>query len=757
MGIAARVAARLRDWPSGWMSGPTSGGVSPITFPTVPLVIAAEVFIDGTWVDITSGPNGIYYETRIKIKRGRENESTRAQPSSCKVRLKNPNGWWSPRNTQGPYYGKLGRNVKLRITVNPGDGNHVRFTGFVSKWPQQWTTGSHRWVNLEANGILRRLGQGKSPLRSAIYRSVMSQTPNAFWPLDDVSGTAASASSVAGGTPMVPTNGAAIAGTTDTPSGVPAVTINAGTLTGKISPTLAGNSDGWIFSFAMRALKVPLAAQPFLDPVVVIYTDSNDVRKWDMVLAEADVGFAGEWNGSTPAGTLVMTANADPFVSDAEYNDEWKYYQLLLIRTGLELRIASYYQGGLVSTGGPLVLTSPTAGNITDIVFNPNHADMSSLNVNVSAVSVLPRNAISTGTAFSYPLVSDSDAFAGWPGEMAARRFERLCTEEGIDYTIVETDPDTEGMGPQGIKSLLDLLRECEAANEGIIDETTDGKLRLISRSAFYNQPAAMTIDYTAGDIKDPFIPTDDDLISRNDWTITRAGGNSRQYVKSEGPLNVNSPVDDSQGIYRYDDSATLSLETDDQAYQHATYRVAHGTVDEMRISIMALHFSSSPNLLAAWLAMDMAETSRFLINSTPVDMGSLPSDQTMLGYEESIDRLEWTASLYGVPASMWKVGIQDFYGLQDCGACTLQTDINTTQTSIDVTILDTCTWSHAEGDFNLKIRDEEVTVTAVGAPAGGGSAWTQNLTVIRSVNGIVLSHPAGISVNVAQPFIPVL
>lgn len=750
MSIAAQLSAWAQRWPRFFGSASASAGNSPITFPTTPLVIRAELQLGGEWVDITSGPNGIYYETRIKIKRGRDSESVRAQPSSCKIKLKNPNGWWSPRNTAGPYYGLLGRNVKLRITVDPGDGDHVRFTGYVSKWPQQWTMGDHRWVALEANGILRRLARGKSPLKAPIFRAVMSHTPLGYWTLTEPSGATEAASSVVGGSSMVPSNGAALGGTSDTPDGTPALVVNAGIATGSVTPISFANTNAWMFSFGMKMIQP--ADDLMLTPVLTFYTDSNDAAKYAIVAPQAGM-FPTQLYVYDYTGALVLAgASMDPTVTVAEYDNQWKYYQIAAERDGFDLNLSLYYEGDLVSEW-PIPLTSPTIGNAQTVVINPALYDWSSLNLSFQNISY--RQPVASDPQ---SLTQEADAFACYVGESPTARFARLCTEEGIPYVIAETDPDTEAMGPQTLAAIMPLLRECEATNEGVIDETLDGELRLISRSAFWNQSPTMTIDYTSGAIKEGFLPTDDDLNITNEWTITRAGGAERRYTQTTGPLSVNEPDDETDpGVGKYDNSATLSLETDDAAYQHATLRVARGTVNEMRIESMTLHFSSNPELLAAWLQMDLASTSRFDITNTPADMGNLPAQQIMTGYEESIDRLEWTTTLRGGPSSTEQFGILDYYGMTDCGASFLAEDLDTTETDIDLNISDTCWWFHDHGDYRITIRGEEVLVTAVGTPVGSDDSWTQTITVTRSVNGVVLSHPAGTQIFVTEPFIPVL
>lgn len=748
MGLVAQIASR-RGWPTGssWSVSPPSGGNYPITYPATPLGLKAELLLGGVWTDITTH---IYKETKIKIVRGRTNEANRAQPSKCSIRLKNSVRTWSPRNPNGPFYGKLNRNVKLRISVNPGDGEHIRYTGFVSQWPNEWTTGNHRWVDVQANGILKRLGQGKSALRTPIYRAVSAQNPYAFWTLTDTSDSTVGLSEIVGGSPVVPTGDIAFAGATDTPDGAPALVVNSGYTLAPVTPAQPENSDGFIFGFGMKMVAPPLSFD--LGLPMLKFTTTGWYTQWDVVPASEDGSFPMQIEFRDTFETAPAGVNLSQFYTSEQevntlYDNVWHYYQIVVQRVNTFMTVSAYQDG--VFAGGVTLPTSGlvAVGNVTGFEINPELADWAPYNLSITNVSVLPLNVVN----------NDYRAFAAYIGERPTDRFARLCTEEGIDYTIAELIADTETMGTQATDTLMNLLRECEATNEGVMDEDIIGRLRLISRSFTWNQPPAMIIDYTSGAIQYGFKPTDDDLLVSNDWSITRKGGNTRRYEKTTGALNVNDPTVDPNGINRYDTSATLNLQTDDQAYQHAALRVARGTVDEMRIAEMPLHFASIAGgpLLPSWLNMDI--NVGFRINNTPLDMGGQPSWQVMTGYTEDIDRLEWKATLYGAPASLEQVGILDTYGYLDCSACILAEDLDTAETAIDVAIADVCVWVATSLPFNVIFSGEEVTVTAVGAPTGGGSAWTQTLTVVRSVNGVVKTHSAGAEVHVAQPFILVL
>jgi hypothetical protein len=78
-----------------------------------------ELNLGGTWTDVTSY---VRYSDRISITRGQQNEgSSSLDNSTCSLTLSNSDGRFSPRNPTSPYYGLIGRNTPLRVSL-PGDG-----------------------------------------------------------------------------------------------------------------------------------------------------------------------------------------------------------------------------------------------------------------------------------------------------------------------------------------------------------------------------------------------------------------------------------------------------------------------------------------------------------------------------------------------------------------------------------------------------------------------------------------------------------
>ena len=86
-------------------------------FPEEILNIKVEALVDGVWANITD----YVYKESVAIERGSADESSYTQPTKCSFLLNNIDGRFSPRNPNSPYYGKIGRNTPLLVSVMGGD------------------------------------------------------------------------------------------------------------------------------------------------------------------------------------------------------------------------------------------------------------------------------------------------------------------------------------------------------------------------------------------------------------------------------------------------------------------------------------------------------------------------------------------------------------------------------------------------------------------------------------------------------------
>lgn len=89
-----------------------------MAFPQTPLDIRTELLIEDQWVDVSGD---VYNRDPVQITYGRPDEAEAADPLSATFTLNNREGKYSPRNPRSPYYGKIGRNTPVRISVAGGE------------------------------------------------------------------------------------------------------------------------------------------------------------------------------------------------------------------------------------------------------------------------------------------------------------------------------------------------------------------------------------------------------------------------------------------------------------------------------------------------------------------------------------------------------------------------------------------------------------------------------------------------------------
>ncbi|MFC8583284.1 hypothetical protein ACFUGD_01725 [Streptomyces sp. NPDC057217] len=96
-----------------------------MAFPDTPLGTRVELQAGGVWTDVTADA---YTRDPITITRGQPDGATVADPSRCTVTLNNRDGKYSPRNPVSPYYGVIGRNTPIRVSV-PGTESYLALDG----------------------------------------------------------------------------------------------------------------------------------------------------------------------------------------------------------------------------------------------------------------------------------------------------------------------------------------------------------------------------------------------------------------------------------------------------------------------------------------------------------------------------------------------------------------------------------------------------------------------------------------------------
>ena len=692
----------------------------------------------------------------IAVHRGAQSEGSEAPPSTASLTLQDPDLAYNPAAPASTLYGLIGLNTPLRISA---DGS-VRSTTEVASWDPERPVKGTPVSKLTGGGILRRLQQGKTPLREPLYRAIIDSGTTAFWPANDGTAAQSIASGLPGGPPMTfggPMRLAAVPGPAGTVGAFPNLVAEAyETASGDNVGTYAGwaefevpalQATGW-------AVECVFLIEP-IDPNVL--SSVADVVTWQAtgtawtimrisLAYSASTGLVDIFFGASGPGAFT--------VSCVSLAPGWHHARFLVTDSGADVQIQGFIDGVVedthIETG--ITLGVPTSGRYG----NPAPGEFDVLNTRTAAIGYL---------AFTdFDLSPDNaPAATGHAGELAGQRFERLGAEEGIVAACVGDPLDTQPMGPQPVATFVDLLRECVRTDAGLMYESRTA-LWVVMRPGrdLYNQDPALELEFE-GHVAPPLRPNLGDRYRANDVTAKRANGGQARAQKLTGPGNVADPVDDPQGVGRYDVQLDVNPAEDSTLLSMASWHMAKGTVEEPRWPAMVVHLDRAPGLISDVNALEIGDRitlSGLLAAWGLEDVASL----LVIGIGEALPPLRRAVTLVTVPASPYEIGIVGANnGSTDVRGAAIDTDlsslasgITTTGTALSVASTGGVLWTTDSDDWNVAqnggslyivVGGERMRITNI-----TGASSPQSFTVVRSDNGIVRAHLAGAAVHVAYP-----
>ena len=614
----------------------------------------------------------------------------------------------------------------------------VRFSGEVAAWPPRWDlSDSDVWVPIVASGILRRLGQGQKPLRSALFRDLSRRELVAgYWPLEDPAtdetGTITFASGRIGG-PAAEGANVQVAAYSDLPASDAIPTVEANAYIAANVPTYPTASVQRYFLLVV----VPDGGVPDEEVrLVTWHMADSTLLKWEVLMMA---------NGN-------MTIRAHTYVGTLAENQEIAFglqggaqvlLTLRLEQSGgdLDWELATFApDGGAGAFGDTLI--SQTIGRVAQIEISPSGGG-SLGGVAVGHLTVL----YDIGADDIWDIMQSS--LAAWSGESTGARLARLCEDEGVPLVLQGDVDDTEAVGVQEIDEFVDLLQVAADADLGFLGELRQGNALIYrTRYSLYNQAPALTLDYAAAEVFDPISPTDDDQHARNEVTVRRVRGAGLDRAPRGGAAFIDPPPD---GIGLYDTEVDVSLGSDDQLPNQAGWRLHLGTVNELRVPTLTL-LLHNPRMAAHLPAVArIAEGDLIRIDNIPAWLGPGPLDLIVQGWSEQIGAIGREIEFTCTPSNAWEVAVLEdaILGRFDTAGSELAAPIDADDTALSVAVTEGYLWTTDGGEvpFDIEIGGEVMTVTAV-----SGGASPQTFTVTRSVNGIVKAHGAGAVVSLAHP-----
>ncbi|NUS79146.1 MAG: hypothetical protein HOV70_23510 [Streptomyces sp.] len=635
----------------------------------------------------------------------------------------------------------------------------TRFVGEVASWTPKWDTGGKDVVSqVEAAGVLRRLGVGSIPTKSAIYRELTSPGRietgiHAYWPMED--GTAATklASAVGGHPPMLYTAGVTLAAYDGWVASAPVPTVTSGGLRVAVPPyTRVGNTSvvgffckvptGGTVS-TQRLISWSTTGTGEIWSVWVNTSGNLALRVYDEDNTQVhDSGFGSQAiNGRDTFIVVQVIQN----LGDSDYS-----LLTVDIARSLPTTVPDNVSSTTQTSG---TVTGYTPGIIAQVRFGED-AGMAGTAVGHLAIG-------RAASAFQ----ATGGVLVAWNAEEAPSRVSRIGIEENIHSYA--TGPGDEQCGTQPSGTALDVMRGAGEVDEGILaEQRAILGIRYVTRASMYNQPPTMVLDYTGDDgLVVPLEPVDDDQSVTNDVTVSRTNGSSARLTQDTGPLSTQPPP---AGIGLYDTAATLNLLDDDQTVEHAGWRLHLGTWDETRFPQVSMHLANAPHMVEAAAAVDTG--SRIQVTNPPAWLPPDTLDLLVQGYSETIDQFEWKITFNCAPARPFDVAWTGSattatdpveFAWIDTDGSQLAEPLDPTETAVDVHTTAGYRWTPFVSDTPLdwRVGGEVMTVTAPGGLINpnpffdtDATAWTNENSALAWSQAQVNPHPRAVGSLLVTP-----
>lgn len=684
-----------------------------------------------TWTDITADVRQAD-GNRIRINPiGRGDETSLTQPAGCTFQLDNTSGAYS-KGPQSSNYPNVRRStpVRVSVTLNNGGTWFTRFFGYANGFKPSWDTSCNlAVVTVSASGLLRRLQQGKTPLRSPLFRAYSNSSvqPLAYYPLEDGANATQVASGLAGGSPaLFIMGGFEFAQVSTCPGSAPLPQMAESPAFGQANgPIAAGPDTFWSIDFTAQVANAAIPAATTC-AVAIAYPSAGGT--WIDVNLVLNNNFGSlQFFGTRANLSQDMFAEYDP---GSLFDGLWHHYRVTATQSGGNVNFTIECDGVQVVTN---TITTATLKRLTSI-------------------TMLAQNTVpySYGhvAVFGQATSSFYSASRGYTGEIATTRMQRLMTEEGGNgMPLVVIGTCTTAMGPQSIDTFLNLLRECEAADQGLLLDGLSQALTYVTRAGRYNQAAALTLDMAQGQVDDPFEPEDDDQRNRNLYKVTRKNGSSATFEDVNGPLGTAAI-----GTYDSTPGSDLNLSSDAPLLNYAAWLVHVGTVDEpYRYPTLPIDLAASPSLAAAWLATTPNERIDVINVSSKATQHPPGSVLLMLeGYSEELSPFDWEIKANCSPYQPWRVAALGSWGLEMAGQ-TLNSDLSPGATTLSLATasgynLFTLS-SRFPADFPVDLK---VAGWTIHCTAATGTSSPQTLTIDSAPNTSLI--PAGTPVTLLRP-----
>lgn len=673
------------------------------------LDLITQLFVDGVWTTYPS-----YAEDGWSAQIGPDVE-TGSRPSKITFTLANSDLNLDPTNIASSLYGKIGLNTPARLRINSATVTHAE----ASQW-QPDTSIEHvpngrgkAWVDVTAEGLLRRLARWTEPLASPMRRLIGSYASlTGYMPLENKAGAALLTQTVAGVRAGGYSGTVTLAGDDGAGGSDSCLTIGSdGAVWGYFAtPT----TSGWQFSFTNKLAAVPTTTT--YQPMISWLDTTGRTWSWDV--------------HSTNFRLTVTAADGTSLLSSAVGHSG-------ALTTWTRFRVKVTVSAGTI--------TAEPAWYVQDsnsiVGWSPTFAAASTGQPRSWSVA---GNTWTTGAAYGHVAVVTDTAldlfsareFDGWITELAAFRFARLLGEQGLTGLVSGDSSKTAPMGRQKPGVLLDLLTECVVTDGGLLYDDI-GAIALTFRTRLDMTNRAPTLTLAKSDLP-ALRKTVDDVGVTNVVTVSNADGSEAIASLTSGRLSIQVPP---AGVGSYKGGVDVNQANTGVLQQRANWEMRKGTLDRPRYLAVTVDLLGKPALKNTVTSMRPG----FWIALTGVEFDTVYL--RVISIERHGDAVTDTVTFSCLPAELWQVAVIDTSRM-DSASTTLASGITSTATSVPITTVNPReVWSTTAVPYDIKVAGERMTVTACTAAAGTGP-YTQTMTVTRSVNGAVKAQTAGTEVH---------
>lgn len=649
--------------------------------------------------------------------------------------------------------GVAGGNTNAKPVVVTVSHFRVRLPQFIGETAtlESQSTVDHADMrtNVEAASIRRRLGQGETPLATALRRYITrGEAPFGladYWPLDEEATSVTRTQNLLAGQPVKfirgPVSGlGAINYGVDTkllatPTGAELTTD--ARLQFTVTPGDFNTTDGYSFTWLQRV-------GPGSVGFVVLDTSTHQI----FIDFDAGVFTIRRSSKSIVEIITLLTVTLDTAIVQEGTDNEWHMI-------GYGHRVS----GGTVTydfaVDDYVVQTSATSTmGLPNWVAVVADAEPNST-MGMAHMVALQRSLFNFTGLPGWPYSILRDIYLGRPGEHAGLRFLRLCEEEDVPAAMIGVAADTPAMGPQRPLPLLELTDECIQVDQGsAFDPRGSLALGMRTHRSTTAQDALVTLDYV-GQVAPDFKKTTDDQGAKNDVTAKRPNGGSYRVEQATGSRNTADPGTNADAVGRYDGTVSPepNVPSDVSLPNQASWRVHMGTVDEPRYPTLTV------NLAAEAMQADATTTAGLLdvgVDDALTVAGAVPRhvyDDIRLiarGFTSTVDTAYQHKIVFNCePYAPLDVGLygdtDDRYGT---AVTVLAAGISSAATSFTVSITAGELWTTAAGQFpmDIMIGGERIRLSGI-----SGATSPQTVTVAaggRAINGVVKAHSAGAAVT---------